>query len=62
MAFCCFLHNALRYKLERELRKFDFCSFQFPLAFRRDAKNNFVGMAELSSRLLDSVNNYLQKS
>jgi len=46
MAFCCCLRFSLRHGLVRELRKFDFCSFQFPLAFRRDAKNNFVGMYE----------------
>ena len=34
------------------------CHFVFPLAFRRDAKNNFVGMDELSSILLGIVKRF----
>ena len=34
----------------------------FPLAFRRDAKNNFVGMDELSSTMLDTVKRFARNN
>ena len=34
----------------------------FPLAFRRDAKNNFVGMDELSSITLDAVKRFARNN
>ena len=66
----CHLANTrlLRLRLPRlggsELRRrlLENRSSDFLSAFRRDAKNNFVGMARLSSRLLDAVNDHLQKS